>query len=387
MRRLLPFVCVVVVVDTMLYAALTPLLPHFRREFDLSKAGVGVLAAGFAIGVLLAAVPGGIVASRFGARVAVIGGLTLVTLASVGVALADSFGLLFGARFVQGIGSSITWAGALSWLALATPSERRGRTMGTAIGAAVFGALLGPVIGAGASAIGVRAAFSTVAGVCVVLIALVFWFDPPPPERQPARAILGAFRNSEFLRGLWVTTLPALLFGTLIVLATLALDGHGFSAAEIGAVWIVATGIESAINPVLGRITDRLGPMAPIRFALAGSIVVSMGLAVTENPWVLVPLVLARRDRLRRLLRAGDDDALARGRGDGPRAGAQLRSDERRLGDRERGRPGGGRRARPAHPRRRALPRLRGTLRGDARDVPRPGRAGQLTVTTYRTAR
>ncbi len=292
MRRLLPFVCVVIVVDTMLYAALTPLLPHFRREFDLSKGGVGVLAAGFAIGVLLAAVPGGIVTSRFGARVAVIGGLTLVTLASVGVAFADSFGLLFSARFVQGIGSSITWAGALSWLALATPSERRGRTMGTAIGAAVFGALLGPVIGAGASAIGVLAAFSAVAAVCVVLIALVFWFEPPPPERQRARAILGAFRNSEFLRGLWVTTLPALLFGTLIVLATLALDGHGFSAAEIGAVWIVATGIESAINPLLGRITDRRGPMAPIRVALVGSIVCSIGLALTENPWVLVPLVL-----------------------------------------------------------------------------------------------
>ena len=387
MRRLLPFVCVVVVVDTMLYAALTPLLPHFRREFDLSKAGVGVLAAGFAIGVLLAAVPGGIVASRFGARAAVIGGLTLVTLASVGVALADSFGLLFGARFVQGIGSSITWAGALSWLALATPSERRGRTMGTAIGAAVFGALLGPVIGAGASAIGVRAAFSTVAGVCVVLIALVFWFEPPPPERQPARAILGAFRNSEFLRGLWVTTLPALLFGTLIVLATLALDGHGFSAAEIGAVWIVATGIESAINPVLGRITDRLGPMAPIRFALAGSIVVLDRPRRDGEPVGARPARPPRRDHLRRLLRAGDDDALARGRGDRPRAGAQLRRDERGLGDRERGGPGGGRRARPAHPRRRALPRLRGTLRGDARDVPRAGRAGQLTVTTYRTAR
>src|SRR3954447_26667545 len=195
MRRLLPFVCIVVVVDTMLYAAVTPLLPHFRREFDLSKSGVGVLAAAYAIGVLLAAIPGGMVASRFGARAAVIGGLALVTLASVGVALADTFGLFLGARFVQGIGSSITWAGSLSWLALATPRGRRGRTMGTAIGAAVFGALLGPVIGAGASAVGVRAAFSTVAGVCVALIALAFWFDPPPPERQPARAILGAFRN------------------------------------------------------------------------------------------------------------------------------------------------------------------------------------------------
>ena len=88
-------------------------------------------------------------------------------------------------------------------------------------------------------------------------------------------------------------TLPALLFGTLIVLATLALDDHGLGAIEIGAVWIGATALESAINPVLGRLTDRLGPAIPIRFALAGSTVVSLGLAATEAPWLLVPLLLA----------------------------------------------------------------------------------------------
>jgi MFS family permease len=292
MRRLLPFVCVVVVVDTMLYAALTPLLPHFQREFDLSKGGVGVLAAAFAIGTLAAAIPGGVIASRLGARVAVIGGLTLVTLASVGVALADSFALLFAARFVQGLGSSITWTGALAWLALSTPRERRGQTMGTAMGAAVFGALLGPVVGAGASAIGVRAAFSAVAGICVVMTALVFAFQPSPPERQPARTILGALRNGEFLRGVWVITLPSLLFGTLIVLATLALDEHGFSAVQIGVVWIGATAIETAVHPVLGRVADRRGSAGPIRFALVASIAVSLALAATEEPWVLVPLVL-----------------------------------------------------------------------------------------------
>jgi MFS family permease len=292
-RRLLPFVCIVVVVDTMLYAALTPLLPHFQRAYDLSKGGVGALAAAFAIGVLVAAVPGGIIAARLGARTAVVAGLALVTVASIGVALADSFALLFTARFVQGLGSSITWAGALAWLALATPRERRGRTLGTAMGAAVFGALLGPAIGAGASAIGVRAAFATVAGVCAVLAVTVFAFEPSPPERQPVRTILGAFRNGEYRRGLWVITLPALLFGTLIVLATLALDDHGFSAAEIGAVWIGATALESAINPVLGRLTDRLGPAILIRFALAGSIAVSLGLAATEEPWLLVPLLFA----------------------------------------------------------------------------------------------
>jgi len=292
-RRLLPFVCVVVIVDTMLYAALTPLLPHFQHAYHLSKSSVGALAAAYAIGTLVGAIPGGIVATRLGARVAVFGGLIVVTVASIGVALSDSFGLLFGARLVQGFGSSLTWAGGLAWLALATPRERRGRAMGTAMGAAIFGALLGPVVGAAGSLVGVRAAFATVGGITAVLAMLVFWFEPSPRERQPLTAIFGALGHGEFVRGLWLINLPALLFGALNVLAPLALDHRGFSAAAIGGVWVGAAAAESAINPWLGRVTDRIGSALPIRVALVGSILVSLALAATEWPWLLVPLVFA----------------------------------------------------------------------------------------------
>jgi predicted MFS family arabinose efflux permease len=291
-RRLLPFVCLVVVVDTMLYAALTPLLPHFQRSYDLSKGGVGLLAAAYGIGTFAGAIPGGAVAARFGARTAVLAGLVGVAATSVGVALAGSFGTLFAARLVQGFASSQTWAGGLAWLALATPRERRGQTMGTAMGAAVFGALLGPVVGAAGSVVGVRAAFATVAGACAVLAVLVLFFEPSPREVQPANAVFGALRSVDFLRGLWLISLPALLFGTLNVLAPLALDRHGFSAAAIGAVWIGAAAIETVVNPWLGRVTDRLGPAAPTRVALAGSTLAAVALAATEWPWVLVPLIL-----------------------------------------------------------------------------------------------
>src|SRR5919198_787482 len=68
MRRLLPLVSAVVVVDTMLYAALVPLLPHFEHRYGLTKGGVGALAAAYAIGTLVGGVPAGIVSARFGAR-------------------------------------------------------------------------------------------------------------------------------------------------------------------------------------------------------------------------------------------------------------------------------------------------------------------------------
>ncbi len=293
MTRLLPFVCVVVVVDTVLYTALTPLLPHFEHTYDLSKGGAGLLVASYGIGVLAGAVPGGVIAARRGARGAVLAGLVLVTLASVGVAVADSFETLVAARLAQGFGSSLTWAGGLAWLALASPRGQRGQAMGTAMGAAVFGALLGPVVGAAASLVGVRAAFATIAGVEALLAIAALRLAPSPPEPQPFRMIAVAARDRAFLLGLWLMSIPALLFGTLGVLAPLALDDRGVGAVAIGAVWVGAAAIETVINPWLGRLSDRLGPARPARIALAGSTVVCLGLAVTEAAWALVPLILA----------------------------------------------------------------------------------------------
>jgi MFS family permease len=292
MRRLLPFVCIVVVVDTALYAALTPLLPHFEHTYHLSKSGVGALVAAYGIGVLAGAIPGGVAAARLGARAAVLAGLVLVALGSVAVALADSYSLLVAARSAQGFGSSLTWAGGLAWLALATPRERRGQAMGTAMGAAVFGALLGPVVGAAASVVGVRWTFAAIAVLETILVVAALGLEPSAPERQPLALIFGAVRDRGFLLGLWLMTIPALLFGTLNVLAPLALDRRGLGAVAIGAIWVAAAAIETAINPWLGRVSDRLGPARPARIALAASTVVALLLAATESAWLLVPLVL-----------------------------------------------------------------------------------------------
>jgi MFS family permease len=116
--------------------------------------------------------------------------------------------------------------------------------------------------------------------------------EPSPAERQPLGLIVAAVRDRNFLLGLWLMTVPALFFGTLNVLAPLALDHDGLGAVAIGAVWVVAAAIETVINPWLGRVSDRLGPARPARIALAGSTAVAVALAVSESVWVLVPLIL-----------------------------------------------------------------------------------------------
>jgi predicted MFS family arabinose efflux permease len=292
-RRLLALVGSIIFVDAMLFTALTPLLPRYAEEFDLSKAGAGVLVGAFGAGALLGGVPGGIVAAKFGPKRAVVGGLVLLGIASFAVAAADSASTLGAARFVQGLASTTTWAGALAWIAVVVPRNERGQAIGIAFGAAVFGAVLGPMFGGVAELVGIRASFAVVGVLTLAFAAFAALPAPAPPQPLSARGLLRAFHDPRFLGGLWLNTLPAMLFGMLIVLAPLALDDHGWSTLAIASLFFAAGLLEVVINPILGRASDRAGRLLPIRIAVAASIIVAAGLAFATQPVLIAVLVAA----------------------------------------------------------------------------------------------
>jgi MFS family permease len=292
MRRLVLLLSAIVAVDIMFFAALVPLLPHFVAQYHLSKASAGVLAASYAAGVLAASVPSGLAAARLGPRAAALAGVLLTAVASLAFGLADNVWALGAARLVQGVGSALSWAGALAWLVAAAPRERRGELIGATMGAAVFGALLGPVVGAIATVAGVRATF---VGISVLGVGLAAWvLATPGVAAQPQR--LSALRRADrrLLGGMWLLVLAALLFGVLDVLAPLRLHGEGWSGIAIGGIFLAAAAIETVVNPVLGRVSDRRGVMLPIRVAVLASAVLSLALAwATAAPVVAALVVLA----------------------------------------------------------------------------------------------
>src|ERR671923_1290005 len=104
MRRLIAFVSIVLFVDTMFYAAITPLLPDLSDQYGLSKPAAGVLAAAYPAGTFIGALPGGWLAARVGVRPTVLLGLGMLVGASVAFAFARNVVVLDVARFVQGIG-------------------------------------------------------------------------------------------------------------------------------------------------------------------------------------------------------------------------------------------------------------------------------------------
>ncbi len=271
-RRLVVLVSAIVLVDTMFYAVVAPLLPALTDDLHLSKAAAGVLTATYPAGTLLGSLPGGLLAARLGPRPTVLVGLGLLASSTLVFGVADDIVLLDSARFVQGVGGACSWAGALAWLIAEAPAHDRGRLIGIALGWAIGGSLLGPVLGALAEATDPAVVFSSVVVLAGVLAA---WAVRMPsthlPTTQGLSDVLAAVRRPAVRTAMWLMSLPSVAFGVLSVVGPLRLDDLGFTSAAIAATYLVAAGGEALVSPVVGRISDRRGRLVPIRVGLVAS--------------------------------------------------------------------------------------------------------------------
>lgn len=293
MRRLLVLVSVIVFTDTMLFSAIIPLIPAFADDYGLSKLGAGLLVGAYGAGAVVGGIPAGLLAGRIGPKRTVVLGLATLAVASAGFALVGSPAALGVARFAQGFSSVVTWAGALAWLTLSTPRERRGQTLGTAYGFAVLGFIAGPAVGALAELTSLAAVFLAVA---VITGALDVVAAISPAGRRDIRepgSLRRALRDAGFLSAVWLTLVPALFFGLLDVLVPLSLDDAGWSTVAIAGTFVLSGLVEVGLAPVIGRVSDRRGRLYPIRAALVALAAIAIAFALVTQAVLIALLVVA----------------------------------------------------------------------------------------------
>ena len=150
------------------------------------------------------------------------------------------------------------------------------------------------MIGGVASLAGIGWTFGVVG---VASFGLVAWaaLTPGDLDREPQSPmhLVRALGDRRILVAAWFVVLPALLFGVVGVLAPLRLAQLGFGAVAIGAVFLCSAALEAANNVVLGRMSDRHGPLPPIFVGLVASIVVALLIPWPGNRFVLGVLVVA----------------------------------------------------------------------------------------------
>lgn len=125
----------------------TPLLIVYRERLDLSPEVLTALFGCYAAGLVPALLLAGPLSDRLGRRRVALPGIVLAALASLAFAAAGgSVGLLFGARFLQGVVSGIVFSVGSAWVGELSQASGEGAGGRRAAFAMTAGFSLGPLV-------------------------------------------------------------------------------------------------------------------------------------------------------------------------------------------------------------------------------------------------
>lgn len=326
-RRLVVLVGSLLVLDSAMFSALTPLLPGYAATLPASTTAIGVLTAAYSAGLVPGSLTAGWLALRVGVRRTTLTGLVGFAAATAALGWAAGFDSLAGLRLVQGIASGLVTGGSLALVVTAVPRRRRSATIGKVFGAATLGELVGPLLGTAATAVGTRPVFAAVAAVTVALSVVLARAGLPHPAggpaavpaedpgndpgttadpetaagtRAPVPATPGlagqlrvALRSRPLLLGVWLVTLEAFAVGGANAVLPLRLSGLGASGTAIGLVFLLAAALAALLAPLLGGVADRRGPGAVVLTGLTGGAVLFAVLPLPRSWPVLAVAVVA----------------------------------------------------------------------------------------------
>ncbi|HKX56770.1 MAG TPA: MFS transporter [Xanthomonadales bacterium] len=243
--------------DYMSRQVLNAVFPLLKAEWSITDAQLGSLSGIVALMVALLTVPLSLLADRWGR----VKSLTLMALlwsvATVLCGLSESYGQMFGARFLVGVGEAAYGSVGVALALSVFPSSMRATISASFMAGGMFGSVLGIALGGiVAAAFGWRWAFAFM-GMFGLVLALVF----PLVVRQDK---LGA-RQQASTTHLSRPSLLGLVNNRSVICAYVGSGLQLFVAAALMS-WI-----PSFMNRYYGMATDKAGMVAGV-FVLIGGV-------------------------------------------------------------------------------------------------------------------
>lgn len=281
-------------VDMVGLAMIVPILPFYATRFGASGVVVGLLISSFSLAQLAVAPVWGRFSDRYGRRPAILAGLLVTALSYVIFAFAGSVELLLISRIVQGLGGG-TIGVVQAYVADASPSDERTKSLGWLSAVTSLGAVVGPAFGSLMVAVGGQKSPGLAAAGLSTLIAVFAWrFLSESREMRhsgshaAASSTTGRAAIGEVIsrwhepapRLIWIYTVAiGAFYGTIQTVPLLLKARFGITEQNIGYFVMYLGGMGVIVRTLLlGRAVDRLGEA---RLSRLGLVVLGAGLGFT----------------------------------------------------------------------------------------------------------
>lgn len=280
----------------------SPMLPQIGRELNVPEAMRGTLVSAYALMVGIFALISGPISDRIGRRRILLAGSGAMTIALALHFVATDYVSLLAMRALAGAAGGILSGAAVSYVGDHFPYERRGWASGWIMSSTALGQILGVPLGTVlADRYGFRTPFLCFAVSMGLTFLFVWRFVPQPQvERSERRLSFGGaldnyrelLKRSEVLAG---AAAFALMFMSLafyvIYLPTWLTNERGATGTQIATLFLVG-GIANALtNPIVGKLSDRIGRKSLIILSCVGlSIVMLSVVPLMRSLWIAYPV-------------------------------------------------------------------------------------------------
>ena len=237
--RVVVLVYLALFVGELSWSGVTPLIPSYIEQYDLTDLAGGLVLSVASLGILVASVPAGAITRRVSPRTLMLSAMVVIAVSGMAMVVVPNYPAIIAARFIFGLGFGTMWLSMAAWLDDAA-GPHSARVLALTMAVVGASAMLGPAYtGWVAQHFGLSAPFVGLALVTALLFLLLLLdrsgtgktIDPAPPARDLARAVRS---DPGLLVMLLLTIAIAVVWMTADLLVPLRLDDGGYNVAAIG---------------------------------------------------------------------------------------------------------------------------------------------------------